>query len=136
MTLSRLMGISALLVVPCLANASNCGELEGSWQFVRGEYYTKQGKTVANAPLISSVKVIASGYFNYVTQRQGQFHYAAGGRCAIEDDKFVEYVDYGNIPSLLNKRLAFDYALKDNQWHHRLYQDGVLVEYEVWRKLH
>ncbi|MEO2265739.1 hypothetical protein V1358_00140 [Pseudoalteromonas sp. YIC-656] len=108
--------------------------LEGSWQFVSGEYFTPQGDFKAQAPQISSTKVISAGHFNYVTRKNGAFHYAAGGRYEITDTQFIEYIDYGNIPSLLDKRLAFDFELIGDVWHHRLFEQGKLVEYEIWRR--
>ncbi len=125
----------AVLAMLICAQQAWSHPLEGSWQFVSGEYFTASGNFKAKAPEITSTKVIAGGHFNYVTLKNDQFHYAAGGRYQIIDTQFVEYIDYGNIPTLLGKRLAFDFELVGDEWHHRLYEQGKLVEYEIWRRL-
>ena len=132
MNYMRFLCAIALLLVGLQAQSH---PLEGSWQFVSGEYYTKHGDFSAKAPQISSTKVISDGHFNYVTRKEGSFHYAAGGRYDISEEHFIEYIDYGNIPSLLGKRLVFTYKLDGDLWHHRLYEQGKLIEYEIWKRL-
>ncbi|MCF2861853.1 hypothetical protein ABMY44_06740 [Pseudoalteromonas sp. Cnat2-41] len=129
--LKYIVGITCVFV----AHVTEAHPLEGSWQFVKGEYYSEGQVFYAEAPDVTSVKVLSGGHFNYITQKNGEFHYAAGGRYEITEDAFIEHVDYGNIPSLLGKELVFDYELKEQLWHHTLYQEGELVEYEVWQRV-
>lgn len=109
--------------------------LLGSWEFVEGKYATDDGFVNAKAPEISSIKLITQGHFNYITQKNGVFHYAGGGEYILKNQQFIETFSYGNIPSLLGKTMAFDYKIEGKLWHHSLTQNGKLVEAEVWRKI-
>ena len=109
--------------------------LLGSWEFVEGTYAVEQGFVTAKAPELTSVKLITATHFNYITQKNGQFHYAGGGQYTLKNQQFVETFVYGNIESLLGKTMAFDYKIEGDLWHHSLTENGKLVESEVWRKI-
>ncbi len=109
--------------------------LLGSWEFVEGKYATKDGFVTAKAPEITSIKLVTDSHFNYITQKNGIFHYAGGGEYKLQDKQFIETFSYGNIPSLLGKTMAFDYKIAGQLWHHSLTENGKLVEAEVWRKI-
>ncbi|MBB1308270.1 MAG: hypothetical protein ACJAVX_000355 [Pseudoalteromonas rhizosphaerae] len=109
--------------------------LLGSWEFVEGKYAVEQGYVTAKAPELTSVKLITATHFNYITQKNGQFHYAGGGQYTLKNQQFVETFAYGNIESLLGKTMAFDYKIEGDLWHHSLTENGKLVEAEVWRKI-
>lgn len=109
--------------------------LLGSWEFVKGKYATKDGYVTAKAPEITSIKLITESHFNYITQKNGAFHYAGGGEYKLQNKQFIETFSYGNIPSLLGKTMAFDYKITGQLWHHSLTENGKLVEAEVWRRI-
>jgi hypothetical protein len=109
--------------------------LLGSWEFVEGKYAVDGGLVTAKAPELTSVKLITGTHFNYITQKNGEFHYAGGGKYVLTNQQFVETFSYGNIPSLLGKTMAFDYKIDGDLWHHSLTENGKLIEAEVWRKI-
>ncbi|KTF18527.1 hypothetical protein [Pseudoalteromonas sp. H105] len=125
------------LVVSLLAfsSFSMANPLLGSWEFVEGKYAVDGGFVTAKAPELTSVKLITGTHFNYITQKNGEFHYAGGGKYVLTNQQFVETFSYGNIPSLLGKTMAFDYKIDGNLWHHSLTENGKLIEAEVWRKI-
>lgn len=124
--------LTGLLLV---AGQTFANPLLGSWEFVEGKYAVDDGYVTAKAPQLTSVKLITKTHFNYITQKNGQFHYAGGGKYIIKDQQFIETFGYGNIPSLLGKTMAFDYKIEGDLWHHSLTENGKLVEAEIWRKL-
>ncbi|MEH6393856.1 hypothetical protein [Pseudoalteromonas sp.] len=124
--------LTSLLLASPLASAN---PLLGSWEFVEGKYAVDGGFVTAKAPELTSIKLITANHFNYITQKNGEFHYAGGGKYTLKNQQFVETFAYGNIPSLLGKTMAFDYKIEGNLWHHSLTENGKLVEAEVWRKI-
>lgn len=114
---------------------SMANPLLGSWEFVEGKYAVDDGFVHAKAPQLTSVKLITPTHFNYITQKDGKFHYAGGGKYELKNQQFVETFSYGNIPSLLGKTMAFDYKVEGDLWHHSLTENGKLVEAEVWRRI-
>ncbi|EWH07345.1 MULTISPECIES: hypothetical protein [Pseudoalteromonas] len=127
----KIFGISSLL----LASFANANPLVGSWQFVEGKYATKEGYVTAKAPELTSVKLITDTHFSYITQKNGNFHYAGGGKYVLQDQQFIETFSYGNVPSLQGKTMAFDYKVDGDLWHHTLYENGKLVEAEIWQRI-
>ncbi|KPH59694.1 hypothetical protein AMS58_17245 [Pseudoalteromonas porphyrae] len=124
--------LASLLIASPIAVAN---PLLGSWEFVQGKYAVEDGFVSAKAPELTSVKLITATHFNYITQKNGKFHYAGGGQYTLKNEQFVETFAYGNIPSLLGKTMAFDYKIEGNLWHHSLTENGKLIEAEVWRKI-
>ncbi|WP_404340348.1 hypothetical protein [Pseudoalteromonas mariniglutinosa] len=123
--------VSSLLASPwVIANP-----LLGSWQFIEGKYAVEDGFVTAKAPQLTSVKLITAGHFSYITEKNGQFHYAGGGSYRLDNEKFIETFQYGNIPSLMGQTMAFDYKVEGDLWHHSLYKNGKLVEAEIWQKI-
>lgn len=124
--------LASLLIASPIAVAN---PLLGSWEFVQGKYAVEDGFVSAKAPELTSVKLITAMHFNYITQKNGKFHYAGGGQYTFKNEQFVETFAYGNIPSLVGKTMAFDYKIEGNLWHHSLTENGKLIEAEVWRKI-
>ncbi len=131
----RTMKNTLLLSSLFISSMVSANPLLGSWQFVEGKYATNDGYVTAKAPEITSVKLITPSHFSYITQKQGNFHYAGGGKYVLQDQQFIETFSYGNVPSLLGKTMAFDYKIKGDLWHHTLYENGKLVEAEVWQRI-
>lgn len=127
----RLLILSAAL----FASTVGANPLLGSWQFVEGKYATDQGYVTAKAPELSSVKLITASHFSYITQKNGAFHYAGGGNYEIKAGQFIETFQYGNIPSLAGKTMAFDYKVEGDLWYHSLTENGKLIEAEVWKRI-
>ncbi|KZN59772.1 hypothetical protein [Pseudoalteromonas luteoviolacea] len=109
--------------------------LVGTWEFVKGEYATPEGKVTASAPTVTSTKIINNTHFSYITSSNSKFHYAGGGTYEIKDNYFIEVVTLGNVENLIGRRMAFTYEIKGNLWHHKLVENGKFVEYEVWKKV-
>ncbi|MBQ4812949.1 hypothetical protein J8M20_16430 [Pseudoalteromonas luteoviolacea] len=109
--------------------------LIGTWEFVKGEYATAEGRVTAAAPNVTSTKIINGTHFSYITSSNNKFHYAGGGTYELEDNYFIEMVTLGNVESLIGRRMAFTFEVKDNLWHHKLVENGKFVEYEVWKKV-
>lgn len=127
----KVTALSLLLLSPVtLANP-----LLGTWEFVEGKYATVDGIVSAQAPSLTSIKLITPTHHSYITQSEGQFKYAGGGSYKIEGDRFIETYEYGNVATLLGRTMTFSYKIDGNLWHHELYEDGKFVEKEVWRKV-
>ena len=75
----RTMKNTLLLSSLFISSMVSANPLLGSWQFVEGKYATNDGYVTAKAPEITSVKLITPSHFSYITQKQGNFHYAGGG---------------------------------------------------------
>ncbi|KAF7771225.1 hypothetical protein PCIT_a4286 [Pseudoalteromonas citrea] len=109
--------------------------LIGTWQYVKGQYATENGLVEAQAPQLTSTKIVSDGHFNYITQQGGKFLYAGGGTYTLDKDHFIEHVKYGNVASILGKTMAFTYKVEGDLWHHTLHEDGKLVEKEIWKRV-
>ncbi|WP_223191888.1 hypothetical protein [Pseudoalteromonas piscicida] len=76
----KVTALSLLLLSPVtLANP-----LLGTWEFVEGKYATVDGIVSAQAPSLTSIKLITPTHHSYITQSEGQFKYAGGGSYKIE----------------------------------------------------
>lgn len=128
----KLVTFSVLVLNLSIASAN---PLIGTWQFVKGQYATDNGLVEAQAPQLSSVKIVSDGHFNYITQRDGKFLYAGGGTYTLDKGWFIEHVKYGNVESILGKTMAFTYIVEGDLWHHTLHENGKLVEKEVWKRI-
>lgn len=109
--------------------------LKGTWQYVSGEYATPDGIVKAEAPSVTSTKIISDSHFSYITLHAGKFSYAGGGTYKIEGEKFIETVEYGNLENYIGRTMAFTYKVEGNLWYHTLYENGKFVESEIWKKV-
>ncbi|MEJ6475487.1 hypothetical protein [Pseudoalteromonas piscicida] len=124
------MLITFIFSAPVFANP-----LIGTWEFVEGKYATANGVVSAQAPTVTSIKLITKTHHSYITQSNGEFKYAGGGSYQIDNNKFVETYEYGNIPSLLGRTMSFTYKVEGDLWHHELHENGKFVEKEIWKKV-
>ena len=74
--------LTSLLLASPLALAN---PLLGSWEFVEGKYAVEQGYVTAKAPELTSIKLVTATHFNYITQKNGEFHYAGGGKYTLKE---------------------------------------------------
>ncbi|MAD89954.1 MAG: hypothetical protein CMK64_09645 [Pseudoalteromonas sp.] len=81
--------------------------LKGTWKYVSGEYATPNGNVKAEAPAVTSTKIISDTHFSYITLHSNKFAYAGGGTYVIEGEL----------------------------WYHTLYENGKFVESEIWKKV-
>lgn len=108
--------------------------LKGTWHYVSGEYATPDGRVKAQAPAVTSTKIISDTHFNYITLHSGKFAYAGGGTYIIRNNKFIETIKHGNLPEYIGRTMAFTYKIEGDLWFHTLYEDGKFVESEIWKK--
>ncbi|MDK1286595.1 hypothetical protein [Pseudoalteromonas umbrosa] len=125
--------LTLLCAFACPLALSN--PLMGTWEFVSGEYATKDGRVKASAPQVTSTKIINNTHFSYITSSDNKFHYAGGGTYQLKDNYFIETVTLGNVESLIGRKMAFTYEVKGDLWHHKLVEDGKFVEYEIWKRV-
>ena len=124
-----------LLVLFCISFAVSANPLKGTWEYVRGEYATPDGRVTAESPSVTSTNIISDTHFSYITLHSGKFAYAGGGTFLIKKNRFIETIKYGNLPEYIGRTMSFTYEIKGDLWYHTLYEDGKFVEKEVWKKV-
>ncbi|MCF2857987.1 hypothetical protein L1286_10940 [Pseudoalteromonas sp. SMS1] len=123
------------LIAACISTNLMANPLVGTWEFVKGEYATPEGRVHAASPHVTSTKIINKTHFSYITSSDNKFHYAGGGTYIVKDNYFIETVTLGNVESLIGRKMAFTFEVKDSLWHHKLVEDGKFIEYEVWKRV-
>jgi hypothetical protein len=109
--------------------------LKGTWKYVSGEYVTPNGNVKAEAPAVTSTKIISETHFSYITLHSNKFAYAGGGTYVIEGNKFIETVKYGNLESYIGRTMVFTFKIEGDLWFHSLFENGKFVESEIWKKV-
>jgi hypothetical protein len=110
--------------------------LAGAWELVSGFYVGADGAVMNydNAN-VKSLKVLAAGKFSFVTSAKGSFYAAGGGDYQVENDLYTEIPILASEASMLGQRFTFQFKLEGNTWTNSRWQEGVLVESEIWRRV-
>ncbi len=108
--------------------------LQGNWELVSARYTRANGEIAeVRAPELRSLKVIGPSRFAFITVREdGSLVRAAGGRYRIENDKYIETIDYTSA-SHMRGDYIFDWRIEGDLWYHTGTHEGVRFE-EIWRR--
>ncbi|GGP18800.1 hypothetical protein [Silvimonas iriomotensis] len=108
---------------------------DGAWQLVSGECLD-QGQWIRyDIDGIASRKVIAGGYFTFVTHKNGAFWSAGSGRVRHEEGVYTESPDMGTFAPEGMRDYVFTARLEGDLWHNARFENGERVEYEVWQRI-
>ncbi|MFC3094041.1 hypothetical protein DRW07_11210 [Alteromonas sediminis] len=107
----------------------------GTWELVSGEYIDQDGKRVQYSDLnFKSLKVITEQHFSFVTMAGEAFWSAGAGQYWFTDDQYIELPSYNSFSSPKGKKYVFTYKINGDEWHNERWENGVRVEFEVWRR--
>jgi hypothetical protein len=110
--------------------------LAGAWELVSGSYVGEDGVVIDYAQAgIRALKVLSGDRFSFVTTTQGAFYAAAAGRYTAGDGRYVETPDLASHPDMVGKCFDFQFQVDGDTWENSRWQDGVLVEHEIWRRV-
>ncbi len=108
----------------------------GAWELIAGSYTGEDQKLIDYSQAgIKSLKVLSESKFSFVTISEGTFYAAGGGDYTAGDGLYVEIPTLASHADMLGKRFEFQYRLEGDTWENSRFQNGVRVEYEVWRKV-
>ncbi|MBB5190109.1 hypothetical protein HNQ50_000819 [Silvimonas terrae] len=110
-------------------------EFDGAWQLVSGECLEDGHWVRYDLDGISSRKVLAAGYFTFVTHKNGAYWSAGSGRFILDKDVYTESPDMGSYPLAALRDYVFQARLEGDQWHNARFENGERVEYEVWQRI-
>ncbi|UXY15065.1 hypothetical protein N8I74_17390 [Chitiniphilus purpureus] len=109
--------------------------LAGCWELVSGECLDNGHLLQYGEAQLRARKVLANGYFSFVTHQQGAFWAAGSGRYTVDGQQYTERPDLGTFPPEAMRDYVFRFRLEGDLWHNTRWEDGVQVEYEVWRRV-
>jgi hypothetical protein len=127
---------SVLLSPAAFAASAGAPSLVGAWQLESGEQVLPDGTvTRYDRDAMKALKVISAGHFSFTSHKGGKFYAAAGGSYSAQDGKYTERPDYASYAPMVGQSYRFSYELDGDQWRLSRWENGVRVEYEVWRRL-
>lgn len=115
--------------------ALSANPLEGSWRLVSGQLIDDETITDYDEAQIKSIKVIAGNHFSFVSHKGDSFYASAAGRVVVDGDSYSEVPQYASYPPLIGKTFSFTFELDGDVWRKERYENGKLVEVEVWQRL-
>jgi hypothetical protein len=111
-------------------------KLVGAWELISGSYIGEDQAAVDYSQAgIKSLKVLSERKFSFVTTAQGAFYAAGGGDYTAENGLYVEIPALASQTEMLGQRYEFEFQLHGDTWVNSRWQNGVRVEYEVWRRV-
>jgi hypothetical protein len=117
-----------------LTNPTNL--LIGAWELVSGSYVGEDNTTTNyDAAAIKSLKVLSEGKFSFVTSAQETFYAAGAGDYIVGNGLYVEIPTLASAPAMVGQRYEFQYQLDGDTWMNSRWQNGVRVEFEVWKRV-
>lgn len=126
------------LIIFCalLASSVMAHPLKGSWQLKSGFYLNEQGQKIDYEGLkLSAIKVVSDNHFSFITMSDGKFWAAGAGNFEANDKTYTERPVHTSYPVPADGKYQFDYKLEGDLWQKKRWQDGQLVEHEVWQRL-
>ena len=114
--------------------------LIGTWQLVSGEYLNDKQQWVDYRSLhLSAIKVISASHFSFTTMAHNTdtptFWAAGAGRYQANGTDYVEYPELNSFNAPVNAAFTFSYRLEGDNWYTQRFEDGVLKEKELWRRI-
>ncbi len=117
-------------------NAGTPDPFMGAWELVSGFYVGENNSvTKYEEAELKSLKVLSEKNFSFTTLARGKFYAAGGGEYRVENGIYTEIPALASEPSMIGQQYAFQCKLEGNTWTNSRWQNGVLVESEVWRKI-
>ncbi len=115
-------------------NPSN--PLVGAWELVSGSSVNEDNSvTNYEEAELKSLKVLSENRFSFITSSKGSFYAAGGGEYIVENDTYAEIPSQASHSVMLGQRYQFQYQLDGDTWMNSRWQDGVRVEFEVWKRV-
>jgi hypothetical protein len=125
-----------LLVIITCSPTLFANQFIGSWQLVSGEYVDHNNKLVNYSDLkLSSLKVISSSHFSFVTKADEKFWSAGAGRYQFTDTLYIEMPASTSYELEPNAQYQFTYKIEGDTWHNERWKNDIRVEYEVWQRV-
>jgi len=107
----------------------------GTWELVSGEYIDEKGAKVQYSDLnLKSLKVISKQHFSFVTMSGDAFWSSGAGTFTYTDKQYIELPTYNSFSSPKGKTYEFNYTITGDEWHNERWENGIRVEFEVWRR--
>lgn len=108
----------------------------GAWELVSGFYTDEHGVQINyGAAEVKSIKVLSATKFSFTTHASGAFYAAGAGDYNVENGLYTEIPALASAPGMIGQKYVFQYELKDDTWTNSRWQEGVLVESEIWKRL-
>jgi hypothetical protein len=107
----------------------------GAWELVSGEYNENSSVINYEEAGLKSLKVLSENRFSFITSIKGSFYAAGGGEYVVENDTYTETPSFASDAALIGQRFSFQYQLDGDTWMNSRWQDGVRVEFEVWKRV-
>ncbi|WP_035056466.1 hypothetical protein [Andreprevotia chitinilytica] len=114
----------------------NSSPFDGAWQLITGECIDDGQVLNYDSLEIKSRKVIADGHFTFISYQKGAFWSAGSGRYRIDGERYIESPDMGTYPPAALREYVFQARRVGDDWHNERWENGVRVEYELWRRIH
>lgn len=108
---------------------------DGAWQLVAGECLDNGEMLHYDKLDIRSRKVLAEGHFTFISYQKGAFWSAGSGRFRVDGERYIENPDMGTYSPEALREYAFQARLMNDEWHNERWENGVRVEYELWRRI-
>lgn len=116
------------------ANSSN--PFVGAWELVSGSYVGEDQVVIDYAAAeVKSLKVLSDSRYSFITTAKGAFYAAGGGEYVVENGVYTETPALASHPEMIGQRYAFQYQLEGDIWTNSRWQNGVRVEWEVWKRI-
>lgn len=110
--------------------------LVGAWELISGSYVGEDQAVIDYETAgIKSLKVLSETKFSFTTSAKGIFYAAGSGDYLAENGRYVEMPLLASHSEMLGQRYEFEYQLDGDIWTNSRWQEGVRVEYEVWKRV-
>jgi hypothetical protein len=110
--------------------------LAGAWRIRERE--TQPGQmTVMQRGARKTIKWLSGKRFQWaaINPETKQFFGTGGGTYTLQNGKYTEHIEFfSRDPKRVGMRMAFDYELKNGDWHHRGLSTTGNKIYEIWAK--
>ncbi|HSC81282.1 MAG TPA: hypothetical protein VLC08_13080 [Chitinolyticbacter sp.] len=109
--------------------------LDGAWELLGG-HCDDHGATLHYESLgMRSRKLLASGYFTFVSHQGDKFWSSGSGRYTLDGEQYTETPDMGTFPATAMRPYVFRARVQGDVWHNERWENGVCVEVEHWRRI-
>jgi hypothetical protein len=110
--------------------------LIGAWELVSGSYVGDDNVVVDyQKAAVKSLKILTNGKYCFVTTTEGSFYAAGGGDYIAENGQYIEIPSIASHTDMIGKRFEFQYQIENDIWTNSRWQNGIRVEYEVWKRV-
>lgn len=125
---------------PSPVKASDVTKLDGAWRLV--SYKSSAAKESKKVPKgVEQIKLVTDGRFVSTLVKDGKLVQALGGRCAVEDELYLEKVAFAFDKQdewMVGRPAAFKWKVDGDRWYHEGVIRGDKAEArisEIWERL-